>query len=142
MKNLYEVLQVKTNATSDQIKRAYLSLITKYHPDIYSGDKSYAERYTALITEAYSVLKDENRRQEYDESHNIKNRDFDRRSRYEYEEDDRRRVNPIKESSNLFKNTERKNPSLLRRFVKSKVFIAIIALTIVEITIALLLYLS
>ena len=71
MKNFYEVLQVRSNATQMQIKKAYISLITKYHPDVYKGDKVYAQRYTALLTEAYAVLKDEHRRREYDVRHAI-----------------------------------------------------------------------
>ena len=74
MKNFYEVLQVRSNATQMQIKKAYISLITKYHPDVYRGDKEYAQRYAALLTEAYSVLKDESRRREYDVRHCISSR--------------------------------------------------------------------
>ena len=74
MKNFYEVLQVRSNATQMQIKKAYISLITKYHPDVYKGDKEYAQRYTALLTEAYAVLKDESRRREYDVRHCISSR--------------------------------------------------------------------
>ena len=74
MKNFYEVLQVRSNATQMQIKKAYISLITKYHPDVYRGDKEYAQRYTALLTEAYAVLKDDARRREYDVRHCISSR--------------------------------------------------------------------
>ena len=42
MKNFYEVLRIKPNATQQQIKRAFIELVTKYHPDIYQGDKDYA----------------------------------------------------------------------------------------------------
>ena len=74
MKNFYEVLRVRTNATQAQIKKAFLYLVSKYHPDVYTGDKLYAERYTALLTEAYSVLKDPERRFDYDMRHNINTR--------------------------------------------------------------------
>ena len=32
-----------------------MELVSKYHPDVYKGDKIYAERYTAVINEAYSI---------------------------------------------------------------------------------------
>lgn len=149
MRNLYDVLQVKTNASQEQIKRAYISLITKYHPDVYTGDKNFAARYTSLITEAYAILKDDRRRQEYDDSHNIRVRTtYTHRppphiDDYEYEGDiHKRKINPIKETSSMFRNTKRKEGSLLKRFFKSKVFIAIIVLAVIETTIAIFLYLS
>ena len=74
MKNFYEVLRIKPNATQQQIKRAFIELVTKYHPDVYQGDKDYAARYTAVLTEAYAVLKDEEKRRIYDETHGIKYR--------------------------------------------------------------------
>ena len=148
MRNLYDVLQVKTNASQEQIKKAYISLITKYHPDVYTGNKSFAERYTSLITEAYAILRDDRKRQEYDDTHNIKVRaSYTHRppphiDEYDYEGDVRRRkVNPIKEASAMFKNTERKE-SKSKRFFKSKIFLAIVFLTVIEATIALFLYLT
>ena len=71
MKNFYEVLRVRTNATEAQIRKAYREMITKFHPDIYRGDKEYAVRYTAILTEAYATLKDPERRRIYDEKHGI-----------------------------------------------------------------------
>ena len=62
MKNFYEVLRVRTNASQEQIRKAFMELVSKYHPDVYKGDKIYAERYTAVINEAYSILKDPERR--------------------------------------------------------------------------------
>lgn len=40
----YEKLGIKQNATQEEIKEAYKALIKKYHPDVYQGDKSYAEK--------------------------------------------------------------------------------------------------
>ena len=42
--NHYEVLGIKKTATTSEIKEAYKELVKKYHPDIYPGDKSYAEK--------------------------------------------------------------------------------------------------
>ena len=43
MKNYYEELGVASNADIAEIKKAYLALLKKYHPDLYKGDKNYAE---------------------------------------------------------------------------------------------------
>lgn len=121
MKNFYEVLQVRSNATQMQIKKAYISLITKYHPDVYKGDKQYAQRYTALLTEAYAVLKDENRRREYDVRHCITAKPNlrqlkreDRRIQREKREQIRLRKqnNEQQISAEYLKNTKRKKTSL------------------------------
>ncbi len=127
MKNLYEVLQVRSNATQMQIKKAYISLITKYHPDVYKGDKVYAERYTALLTEAYSVLKDEARRREYDVRHCIESRPNlrqlkreDRAIQRERREQMRlKRQNADQQmSSEYLKNTKKKKELTLAEVIK------------------------
>lgn len=121
MKNFYEVLQVRSNATQMQIKKAYISLITKYHPDVYKGDKQYAQRYTALLTEAYAVLKDENRRREYDVRHCItakpnlrqlkrEDRRIQREKRAQIRL--RKQNNEQQISAEYLKNTKRKKTSL------------------------------
>lgn len=117
MKNFYEVLQVRSNATQMQIKKAYISLITKYHPDVYKGDKEYAQRYTALLTEAYAVLKDESRRREYDVRHCISSRPNLRQLKREDRAIQRERRDQMRlkrqnadqqMSSDYMKNTKRK----------------------------------
>lgn len=67
MDNYYEILGVEKNASLKQIKQAYISLLKMYHPDVYSGDKSFAEKRTAEITMAYSVLRNYVQRKNYDE---------------------------------------------------------------------------
>ncbi|MBO7527679.1 MAG: DnaJ domain-containing protein, partial [Clostridia bacterium] len=62
MKNYYEVLGVGVNADLKQIKSAYLSLLKKYHPDIYEGDKEFAQQKTVEINEAYNTLCDEQKK--------------------------------------------------------------------------------
>lgn len=71
MNNYYEILGVETNASSEEIKKAYLSKIKEYHPDVFEGDKVFAEQKTAEITEAYNVLKEEKLREQYDLEINI-----------------------------------------------------------------------
>lgn len=64
--NHYESLGVSKNASQKEIKDAYKKLIKKYHPDIYSGDKAFAEKKTKEINLAYDILSDEQSRKNYD----------------------------------------------------------------------------
>lgn len=64
--NYYELLQVSENASDEVIKMAYKALVKKYHPDTFKGDKAFAEEKTKEINEAYDVLSDPVKRQEYD----------------------------------------------------------------------------
>jgi molecular chaperone DnaJ len=61
----YETLGVAREATADQLKKAYRSLAMKFHPDRNPGDKS-AEHKFKEISEAYDVLKDDQKRAAYD----------------------------------------------------------------------------
>lgn len=71
MQNYYEILGVRTNATEQEIRTSYIEKIKKYHPDTFDGDKSFAEKQTSLITEAYTTLKDETLRKRYDLRNNV-----------------------------------------------------------------------
>lgn len=64
-KDLYEVLGVDSNATQDEIKKAYRKLAMKYHPDRNDGCKD-AEAKFKEINEAFSVLGDESKKNQYD----------------------------------------------------------------------------
>jgi curved DNA-binding protein len=61
----YKTLGVNKNATDAEIKKAYRKLAMKYHPDHAKGDKAAEERFKK-ISEAYAVLSDKQKRQEYD----------------------------------------------------------------------------
>lgn len=61
----YEILEVESDATGEQIKEAYKHLATKYHPDKHNGD-SYFEKKFKDLNEAYSVLSDTFKRADYD----------------------------------------------------------------------------
>lgn len=63
MANHYDVLGVSVDVEQSEIKRAYLKLSRRYHPDI-TGDVS--GHFFKLLTDAYDVLKDEGKRRAYD----------------------------------------------------------------------------
>ena len=64
-KNYYIILEVKSNATADEIKSAYRLLAKKYHPDKNIGNKA-AEEYFKEIQQAYGVLSNPEKRKKYD----------------------------------------------------------------------------
>jgi curved DNA-binding protein len=64
-KDYYKIMDVKRDATQDEIKRAYRKLARKYHPDV-SKESNAEERFKA-VGEAYEVLKDPEKRAAYDQ---------------------------------------------------------------------------
>jgi len=65
MKDLYKMLGVAEDATEDLIKQAFRKLAKANHPDRTGGDKRKAEKFKE-VNEAYSVLGDKKKREEYD----------------------------------------------------------------------------
>ena len=63
--NYYEVLGVSENADISEIKKKYRKLAMKYHPDRNSGDENATKKFRE-VTEAYEILWDEKKREEYD----------------------------------------------------------------------------
>lgn len=64
-RDYYEVLGVGREASEDEVKRAYRKLAMEYHPDRNDGDKKAEERFKEA-TEAYEVLRDSQKRAQYD----------------------------------------------------------------------------
>ena len=60
----YEILGIPKTSTQDEIKKAYRNLCKKYHPDVSKEDNS--ETKFKEIQEAYEVLSEESKRQQYD----------------------------------------------------------------------------
>ena len=65
-RDYYEVLGVDKKASAAEIKKAYRKLAIKYHPDKNPGSKEAEEKFKEAA-EAYSVLSDEQKRQQYDQ---------------------------------------------------------------------------
>ena len=64
-KTYYDTLGVEEDASAREIKKAYRRLARKHHPDRNPDDPGAEERFKK-IQEAYSVLSDEEKRQQYD----------------------------------------------------------------------------
>ena len=65
-RDYYEILGVSRNADADEIKKAYRKLAMQYHPDRHAGNKEYEEKFKEM-SEAYEVLSDPRKRQQYDQ---------------------------------------------------------------------------
>lgn len=151
MSNFYEVLRVRTNATQSQIKKSFLELVSKYHPDVYKGDKAYAEKYTAILTEAYSILKDPDKRLDYDIKNNINTRPnfFQRINEDRVIKREKKKEKSLagrnyeqEMSMKYFKNSERKKTksSLLKKIFTSKLFYCLLFVLGIEALVILFIY--
>ena len=65
-RDYYEVLGVDKKASEDEIKKAYRKIAIKYHPDRNPGSKEAEEKFKEAA-EAYDVLHDPQKRQQYDQ---------------------------------------------------------------------------
>ena len=65
-KDFYFFFGIDRNSSPDEIKKAYRKLAIKYHPDKNPGDEKAEEKFKE-ISNAFEVLKDEEKRQKYDQ---------------------------------------------------------------------------
>ena len=63
--DFYDILGVKKGASADEIKKGYRKMAMKYHPD-QNKDNKQAEEKFKKVSEAYDVLKDDQKRAAYD----------------------------------------------------------------------------
>jgi molecular chaperone DnaJ len=63
--DFYELLGVSRSADAEELKRSYRKLAMQYHPDRNPGDKAAEQRFKD-VSEAYDVLKDDQKRAAYD----------------------------------------------------------------------------
>ncbi|MBN1164479.1 MAG: DnaJ domain-containing protein [Candidatus Krumholzibacteriota bacterium] len=68
----YSLLELHISSTTEEIKKKYFHLAKVYHPDV-AGDKPENRERFKMINEAYSILIDPQKRQEYDDSLRKKN---------------------------------------------------------------------
>ncbi|XP_011007358.1 PREDICTED: chaperone protein dnaJ 1, mitochondrial-like [Populus euphratica] len=65
-KDYYDVLGISKNASASDIKKAYYGLAKKLHPDTNKDDPE-AEKKFQEVSKAYEVLKDDQKREQYDQ---------------------------------------------------------------------------
>jgi molecular chaperone DnaJ len=65
-RDYYEVLEIDKQAGQDEIKKAYRKLARKYHPDVNPGNAEAEEKFKE-VSEAYEVLSDTKKKQQYDQ---------------------------------------------------------------------------
>lgn len=111
MKNYYEILEVDKNASQEVIEKAYKTLAKKYHPDLQTGSKQaeYAEKMKT-INEAYEVLSDEIKREEYNtnlQENTIDKEEYNRILQENYQL--KNQLNKISEQQSYIENMNIKN---------------------------------
>jgi len=65
MKDYYKILGISRDSSPEEIKKAYRSQAMKYHPDKNPGDSASESKFKE-ISEAYDILSDSTKKQEYD----------------------------------------------------------------------------
>ena len=66
VKDYYAILGIMPSAEDVVVQGAYRALARRYHPDVWTGDKAFAESKMKELNEAYAVLSDKKKRERYD----------------------------------------------------------------------------
>lgn len=77
MDDYYKILDVSREASEEEIKKAYRKLAKQLHPDRHPRSKNWKQYYEGMfikVTEAYSVLSDREKREQYNGRLNQVNR--------------------------------------------------------------------
>lgn len=106
--NYYEILGIACDATISEIGEAFRTLAKRYHPDLNKSPD--AKNKFIQVYEAYSILKDEQKKKVYDEFILNKNIDMEKESEQaktytKWEEDAKKEAKYYSEAKyNVFKN--------------------------------------
>src|SRR5256885_3113466 len=65
-RDYYDILGVPRTASADEIKKAHRKMVRQYHPDVNKNNKQAEEKFKEA-QEAYDVLSDQTKRQNYDQ---------------------------------------------------------------------------
>jgi curved DNA-binding protein CbpA len=84
MLDYYTILQVKSDASQDDIKKAYKVLARTWHPDKNRDNEKEATRRFKEISEAYTILSNPSQRREYDLKRSRPTPEKPRRSRRDH----------------------------------------------------------
>lgn len=102
---LYDILEIKKEASPEEIKAAYHTLAKKYHPDVSQTDnrQEFEEKFKK-INEAYSTLSDVKSRKEYDN----KLKDLEKEHLEKLIQDTQNQINQLKDKLQRYKEDLRK----------------------------------
>ena len=105
-KNYYKILNIEKNATAKEIRNVYKQLALKWHPDKNPDKKKEAEEKFKEIYEAYLVLSDPNKKNEYDR---INFNSFNANNNYNFRKNDYQPQinNYLREMQNYYINRQK-----------------------------------
>lgn len=116
MKNYYEILEVNPKASEDIIKKVYKIKVKQNHPDLFQGEeKKKAEEKTKEITEAYDILSNKEKRQNYDlELKNNENEENEKFIKYESI------ISSLKSENEYLKNVIISKNNIINEFLENE----------------------